>query len=191
MRSREFDTEKVLDQAMNLFWEKGYENTSLKELMEVTGLHKGSLYAAFGSKEKLFIRSLERYGVNARKEFIKNECPLEYLKNFFSRLSNEGKSKKACRGCMIMNSNLEFGFQDNQSAKISKALFSEVEKNMKQVIKRASELNAVPLGVDLEELHSRLIGAAFSIRELSKFKNDEKLFKSIANGVLKELDLAI
>jgi AcrR family transcriptional regulator len=60
-RPREFDEDEVLQAALRLFWEKGYEGTSLSDLMAATGLTKSSLYKAFGSKEGLFWRVIERY----------------------------------------------------------------------------------------------------------------------------------
>jgi AcrR family transcriptional regulator len=60
-RPREFDTELALDQAMRLFWRKGYEGTSLQDLTDTLGLSRPSLYAAFGNKEALFVKVLDRY----------------------------------------------------------------------------------------------------------------------------------
>ncbi|WP_223960308.1 TetR/AcrR family transcriptional regulator [Paraburkholderia sabiae] len=60
-RPREFDEEVVLEQALHVFWDKGYDSTSLADLQEATGLTKSSLYKAFESKEGLFRRVVERY----------------------------------------------------------------------------------------------------------------------------------
>ena len=60
-RPREFDADEALDAAMGAFWAKGYESTSLSDLTAATGLHKGSLYQAFGDKHSLFIEALRRY----------------------------------------------------------------------------------------------------------------------------------
>src|SRR3954463_13199827 len=60
-RPREFDAEKALDAALLLFWQRGYEGTSLAELSEKMGINMPSLYAAFGSKELLFRKALDRY----------------------------------------------------------------------------------------------------------------------------------
>ena len=60
-RPREFDTEQALDRAMELFWRKGYEGTSLSDLTETLGITRPSLYAAFGNKERLFRTVLKRY----------------------------------------------------------------------------------------------------------------------------------
>jgi AcrR family transcriptional regulator len=63
-RPREFDTELALDRAMELFWRKGYEGTSLSDLTETLGVTRPSLYAAFGNKEALFRTVLARYEAN-------------------------------------------------------------------------------------------------------------------------------
>jgi AcrR family transcriptional regulator len=60
-RPREFDEEEVLDVAMRLFWEHGFDGTSMSELTEAMGINRRSVYAAFGNKEALFTAALERY----------------------------------------------------------------------------------------------------------------------------------
>ena len=60
-RTREFDTDQVLDAAMQTFWRHGYEATSLADLMDATGLQKGSIYKACGDKHSLFVATLQRY----------------------------------------------------------------------------------------------------------------------------------
>src|SRR4030081_1680148 len=60
-RPRSFDTEKALDRALQVFWRKGYEGTSLPDLTEAMGINRPSLYAAFGNKEGLFRKALDRY----------------------------------------------------------------------------------------------------------------------------------
>lgn len=61
-RARTFDADEALDTAMTVFWTKGYEGTSLSDLTEAMGISRPSLYAAYGNKEELFRKALERYG---------------------------------------------------------------------------------------------------------------------------------
>jgi len=60
-RPRAFDLERALDIALRIFWEKGYEGTALSDLTEAMGINRPSLYAAFGNKEALFRKALDRY----------------------------------------------------------------------------------------------------------------------------------
>lgn len=60
-RIREFDIDQAVDRAMDLFWRRGYAETSLQDLLKELSIGSGSFYAAFGSKEQLYIRALERY----------------------------------------------------------------------------------------------------------------------------------
>jgi AcrR family transcriptional regulator len=61
-RARAFDTDEALDRAMTVFWSKGYEGASLADLTEAMEISRPSLYAAYGNKEELFRKALERYG---------------------------------------------------------------------------------------------------------------------------------
>lgn len=61
-RHREYDTDEVLEAALKVFWRRGYEGTSYSDLTEATGVERPTLYAAFGNKEALFKKVLERYG---------------------------------------------------------------------------------------------------------------------------------
>lgn len=66
-RPRAFDEDRALDAAIDVFWRLGYEGASLAELTQAMGINKPSLYAVFGSKEELFIRALQRYGLSAHE----------------------------------------------------------------------------------------------------------------------------
>lgn len=60
-RSKEFEEQAVLDKAMKLFWEQGYEKTSMNDLVEHMGIHRRSLYDTFTDKHTLFLRAIDRF----------------------------------------------------------------------------------------------------------------------------------
>jgi TetR/AcrR family transcriptional repressor of nem operon len=69
-RAKAFNEDDVLDKAVEVFWAKGYEATSMQDLVNAMGIQRGSLYAAFGSKQQLFLRSLDRYGKVVVAQFL-------------------------------------------------------------------------------------------------------------------------
>lgn len=94
-RPRQFDTEKALDAALLLFWQRGYEGTSLSALTKAMGINVPSLYAAFGNKEMLFKKALERYLQN----------PASYLPRALAEPTARRAVEKLFRGAidMVMN----------------------------------------------------------------------------------------
>jgi len=91
-RPREFDTEKALDAALLLFWRHGYEGTSLSALTKAMGINVPSLYAAFGNKEELFKKVLDRY----------IQRPASYLPNSLKEPTARAVVEKLFRGAIDM-----------------------------------------------------------------------------------------
>lgn len=104
-RPREFDKEKALDRALELFWRQGYEGTSIADLRQAIGITAPSLYAAFGSKEELYRRVLERYLTGLGRCLIDalNEERTTYaaLKRFLFESAKNFSSVKNPPGCLI------------------------------------------------------------------------------------------
>ena len=67
-RPRAFDTHRALDRALHVFWQKGYEGSSLSDLTRAMGINRPSLYAAFGGKEALFRQVLDRYAEHSDRD---------------------------------------------------------------------------------------------------------------------------
>jgi TetR/AcrR family transcriptional repressor of nem operon len=127
-RPREFDEEAALEAAMDAFWQKGYEATSMADLCTCTGLHKGSLYQAFGDKHALFMRSLHHYADTEFKEgaavALQQETPLESIRALVRtvcRYLDEGK------GCLMINSMVELAPHDPE---VKKLLASEGQRRI-------------------------------------------------------------
>ncbi|MFI0235710.1 TetR/AcrR family transcriptional regulator [Streptomyces sp. NPDC016845] len=104
-RPRAFDTEAVLEAAMLLFWEQGYEATSLAQLRAATGLSSASLYGAFGSKEGLFKQVVEHYvkGPGSVTDVIEDETvsPREAVNNLLHRSIDMQADSSHPTGCLI------------------------------------------------------------------------------------------
>jgi TetR/AcrR family transcriptional repressor of nem operon len=116
-RPREFDPDIALNAAMQAFWAKGYEATSLSDLMEATGLHKGSLYQAFGDKHSLFIQALKRYLSDMRrmktKVIAQAATPLDGIRAVAHGMLDLADGDCACpKGCLAINSLVELAPHD-------------------------------------------------------------------------------
>jgi TetR/AcrR family transcriptional regulator, transcriptional repressor for nem operon len=143
-RPREFDEEQVLDAAMKAFWDNGYEATSLAELVSVTGLHKGSLYQAFGDKHSLFIQTLNRYLLNMRRH--KNQIlegaasPLAGVRAVLHGFINMSESYTDCpQGCMAVKMLSEMAPHDPEVKRIMEAHKDNMRASME---KRLAEAQA-------------------------------------------------
>lgn len=110
-RLREFDEEKALDAAMQLFWEKGYAATSLSDLTAKMGIQKPSLYSAFGDKEGLFEATLRRYtnlhAANIRTKLQNEQSVKEAIRTFFENMVEEEYKKEFSKGCFCINTMVE------------------------------------------------------------------------------------
>ncbi|MEF7656633.1 TetR/AcrR family transcriptional regulator [Bacillus sp. ZJS3] len=110
-RLREFDEEKALDAAMQLFWEKGYAATSLSDLTAKMEIQKPSVYSAFGDKEGLFEAALRRYtnlhAANIRTKLQNEQSVKEAIRTFFENMVEEEYKKDFSKGCFCINTMVE------------------------------------------------------------------------------------
>jgi len=128
-RPREFDYDKALDQAIRVFWQKGYEGTSLPDLTDAMGINRPSLYAAFGNKEELFRKALERYSgtVSDRARSLLSAPKIhDAVENFLMGSAEGFTCKESPRGCLSVQGAL-VGSEDSDAA-------CQDAKNRRQII---------------------------------------------------------
>jgi len=106
-RPRAYDADAALARVMDTFWEAGYAATSLDDLSTATGMNRPSLYAAFGDKQALYMRALERYRAASReamKDVLALDQPLrQALRRFYAAaLTIYLSGEKAARGCFLI-----------------------------------------------------------------------------------------
>ncbi|MGB5822014.1 MAG: TetR/AcrR family transcriptional regulator [Saonia sp.] len=115
-RLEEFDKELVLQEATNIFWAKGYNGTSMQDLVDATGLNRSSIYNSFGSKLELYQAALKYYqretNVLFQKALIKASNPLEAIRFIFEGFLPEILGDEQSKGCFSMNCKAEMGNQD-------------------------------------------------------------------------------
>lgn len=123
-RQKEYERNEVLDLITKTFWKKGYKETSINDLIEVTGLGKRSLYSEFGNKKELFLECLMNYTQTLNKEgtqaLQKKPLGLNNIKDFLDNRIQYVTSEDSY-GCMVVNSVLE-------KEAIDLEIFQQVEK---------------------------------------------------------------
>lgn len=115
-RPREFDIEEVLTKALDAFWLHGYDATSMRDLMQATGLAKGSIYKGYGDKKTLFMRALDSYLLQANANLGETasggSSGREALENCFGDVIDMSTQTGARRGCFSVNSSVELAPHD-------------------------------------------------------------------------------
>ncbi|MDH3758824.1 MAG: TetR/AcrR family transcriptional regulator [Gammaproteobacteria bacterium] len=170
-RPREFDEERALEAAMDEFWKKGYESTSLNDLCCCTGLHKGSLYQAFGDKHKLFMRSLNHYADREFKDVaavaFQQDSPLDSIRALVRTVCDHAAEG---RGCLMINSMVELAPHDPE---VKEMLMNEGQRRiqvMTELLTKAQEAGEVRPELDPARLAQQLMvglaGAAALVKGL-------------------------
>ena len=111
-RTRQFDVDEALDRALEVFWARGYEGATLPELTRAMGINRPSLYAAFGNKEQLFRKALDRYQTGPMSfltEALRKPTARAVVEAIFSGFVRMQRDRDKARGCLIVSGALACG----------------------------------------------------------------------------------
>ncbi len=154
-RPRAFDTEKALDRALKVFWAKGYEGASLSDLTEAMGINRPSLYAAFGNKEELFRKVVDRYvegPTNYITEALKAPTAREVAERVLRGVIEQLSDRRMPAGCLLVQSALACG-EEAQSVRAELAARRAAgEKAVRQRFERAKKEGDLPGDVNAGDL---------------------------------------
>jgi TetR/AcrR family transcriptional repressor of nem operon len=186
-RPREFDETSVLDAAMNCFWSKGYETTSVRDLADQMGITGASLYNAFGDKRSLYRRSLEHYleqSVRERIRLYEGSAPLEAIEAFFREVVNRSVSDKSHRGCMLVNAALEIDPHDPEFQKVVAKEISSIESFFGRCIKAGQEDGSLRRDVPAAESAKMLLSVLLGVRVLARSRPQRSLLEGAVGSAL-------
>jgi TetR/AcrR family transcriptional regulator, transcriptional repressor for nem operon len=191
-RQREFDADAALDRAMEVFWSKGYEATSLDDLCEVTGLSRSSLYAAFGSKRNLLLRSVERYVAQRNPRITAVLAQPGLVRDAFAALASQFIDQIVAgpgrRGCFLGNCAAELPRSDRAALARVKQGLATTEAAFCGALVRARARGELPPGADVDAL-ARFLTAGFQgLRLVGKVNPDRAVLEDIARTMLQCLE---
>ncbi|MEM9069740.1 MAG: TetR/AcrR family transcriptional regulator [Myxococcota bacterium] len=152
-RPREFDEDDVVESAMRVFWDHGYEATSIRDLMLATGLAKGSVYKAFGDKRSLFRAALERYldeGEARLRTLVETKTGEDALREWLLSIAALAARKRAPRGCFAVNTSIEVAPHDPEVRKLLRTHTRRVEAHYARAIEQGIDEGAFRSDLDPE-----------------------------------------
>jgi TetR/AcrR family transcriptional regulator, transcriptional repressor for nem operon len=187
-RPREFNETAALEAAMQCFWRRGYEATSLRDLTASMGLTAPSLYNAFGDKRALFSRALERYLDRTTRDRLRrleeSMAPKAALRCFFTEIIEHSLGDRQHKGCFLVNSALEVGPHDVDFRTVIAAQFTEIEAFFKRCILAAQADETVSCDVNAGDTARLFLGVLLGVRVLARTKPEREVLEGVVRPAL-------
>jgi TetR/AcrR family transcriptional repressor of nem operon len=191
-RHKEFDRDEALHKAMEVFWSRGYEATSVGDLVNHMGINRQSLYDTFGDKHTLYQQALDRYReVEGRKMFELLERPgpvKRALRQLFQSVVERSLGGGERRGCFVGNATSELAGRCKETEEKACGSMAAAEEALYSALlrgKRAGEINA---GRDLRAVARFLYSSLQGLQLMSKATRDRKTLEDVVRVTLSVLD---
>ncbi|TCR79616.1 TetR/AcrR family transcriptional regulator [Rhizobium sp. BK376] len=193
-RPREFDEEKVLTLAVEQFWERGYEATSIRDLAQAMGLTTASVYNAFGDKRAVYRRALDFYierSFGDRVGRFESKPPLPAVKAFFDEIIERSLGDVKRKGCMLVNSALEVAPHDEEFQRVVAEVLVQVEGFFLRCVRRGQEDGTISDRQNASDLAGTLLSTLLGIRVLARTRPERDLLEGLIKPVLGLLEPAV
>ena len=190
-RPREFDEEAVLDAAVQCFWAHGYEATSVRDLIEKTGITGASLYNAFGDKRALYQKALDHYVEDSVLDRIRRceaLAPREAISAFFGEIVRRSLDDHQHKGCMLVNAALDVAPSDPGFQRIVAAVLIRVEEFFLGRIEAGQVDRTITRSLAAKTLARHLLGVLMGVRVLARVRPERALLEGVVSGALALLD---
>ena len=189
-RHLKFDRAEALEKTMKLFWENGYNGTSIQNIIDEIGIKPGSFYNTFNDKYSVFIESLNLYGdfvLNYSKATLLNEnSPVENIKTFFNDMATIPDFKS--KGCLIVKTIVEVAPKDDNVLKIVNNILSELKSCFYKCLERGQKIGEIPKDKDIKALSSFFASATDGLILSGKTKPGKNEMNNIVNVIVSTLN---
>jgi TetR/AcrR family transcriptional repressor of nem operon len=193
-RPKQYDENKVLVAAAELFWSKGYEATSTRDLSACMGLTPSSMYAAFGDKRKLFHRVLDHYlnsTLRAKIERLNSiASPSASVREFFSETIERSVSDAEYRGCMLVNTVLEASSKDTKTRDNVAGELSTIEAFFCRRLSQAQQAGEISSDISPERSARHLLAVLMGIRVLTRVRAERELLTDAVRNAFASMGIA-
>jgi TetR/AcrR family transcriptional repressor of nem operon len=182
-RTKDFDENEVLTKAIQLFWYKGYNATSMQDLVDALGISRSSLYDTYTDKHTLFVKALESYqntGAGKIQEIIDNSgSAKETIKKLLEFATNELLCDKQQKGCFMVNAEVEVAPHDAEVNNLVCKNDQQMEEVFYQVIQKGKDSGEIKNQQDARALARFIFNAVKGIRVTAKSTTDKTVFDDI------------
>lgn len=189
---KRFDTEQVLDAVMQAFWARGYEATSMQDLVERTGVNRASLYATYGDKHALFLSALRMYDEKMRRELLAEleaGCgPREAIRRLFLVFAERVGKANGNRGCFVTNTALELAAHDKEARRVVVHAQEEIEAFFARMIVKGRLQGEIARHVDPTEAARGLLASLLGLIVLTRCRLERALLDSVVAEAMRRLD---
>ncbi len=186
MREREFNPDQALERAVSVFWDKGYFDTSMDDLVNAMGVARYGVYNTWGSKRELFIAALQKFGeINEKKYHAmlhRDDASLPEIRQFFEAVKNI--PVEASRGCMACNTATEVAPHDEEIAQACRQVFERLTSSLKKALLNAVRKKELITRHDIDDLAKYLTGI---------LRNASVMIRAGYSGeeIAKQIDIAV
>jgi len=189
-RTKEFDKERVLHEAMLVFWEKGYEATSIPDLLKAMGLSRSSLYETFADKQTLYVEAIHHYkkiGQNKRNLLVNAPSAKVGIRQYFDQHIISAFNEDLPKGCLITNATIDMDSPDEELRKLIRDRFEGLEQSFYELLHKGQQTGEIDPKKDIKVLSHLLLNLNHSINVICKVKSDKKVVHDMINTVIEML----
>lgn len=191
-RPREFEIDEAVELAMQVFWSRGYHGTSLVDLLEGTGLSRGSLYKAFGDKHGLFIAALQRYVAAANEGLsrtLQKPVPVKTaIREMLMHYARLSCAQEGQRGCLLLATAAEMVPHDAEIAAYVDAIYDHMRHEYAVAIQRGQSSGEISTALDAQATAGLIVCITNGMRVLGKTGVTKKEINAVVDTAMKLLD---
>ncbi len=190
-RHKEFDVDDALHHALDVFWQRGYDATSVGDLVDAMGIQRASIYGTFGDKHSLYLRALNAYQVRAmaglEQQLLGAERAIAALRDFVLGAAETAAGRQGKRGCFCVNANVEMAPHDDAVREQLRDHGDRLEQLLAKTLDRAKAQGDLPANADCKQLASFVFATVIGINVLGKQRAGKERLLAVANQALAAL----
>lgn len=191
-RTTLYNRQEALERAIQLFWQKGFHATSLKDIEQALDMRPGSIYAAFGNKDGLFQEALDHYAQASLTELerilAKHQSPIFGLAEYMRQLGGIRDKDIPSRACMLVKSLLELGTREQLALDKVEKLLAGMEQRFIECFEEAQRIGELDDTLNPIRLGRRLQAEVMGIRAFAQRDVDSAAVRELAEDMASSIE---